>query len=107
MRAVWESGNDVTDVDVAKTAQQPTVVNLSAPTEIETPPELRIFERPELDTFVAAYAASGGSDRRIGPDVFRPSKRNCYSDSGWPTNTASLGGSTTRTSRPVSSLEYW
>ncbi|BAO92983.1 initiator RepB protein (plasmid) [Caballeronia cordobensis] len=61
MRAVWESGNDVTDVDVARTGQQPTAVNLSAPVEVETPPELRIFERPELDTFVAAYAANGGS----------------------------------------------
>lgn len=61
MRAVWESGNDVTDVNIAKPGQQPTAANLSAPVEVETPPEIRILSRPELDTFVAAYAANGGS----------------------------------------------
>jgi hypothetical protein len=36
-------------------------VDLSASVEVETPTELPVFKRPELDTFVAAYAANGGS----------------------------------------------
>lgn len=50
MRAVWESGNDVTDVDVARRDQSPTPEKLATFAQEDPAKELKVFGRRELDT---------------------------------------------------------
>jgi hypothetical protein len=76
MRAAWESGNDVTDVDVSKREQSPTAGKLAGPAQEDAAIELRIFGRHELDSLVTAYAASGGSVTSYSAGRFRAIKKN-------------------------------
>ncbi|KNH04788.1 Protein involved in initiation of plasmid replication [Candidatus Burkholderia brachyanthoides] len=71
MRAVWESGNDIADVEVIKEEQPSPVESLSLPEEIEVGVERKVFSQNELDLMVAAYAADGGAVSSYGRGRFR------------------------------------
>ncbi|WP_309935984.1 replication initiation protein [Caballeronia sp. LZ032] len=74
MRAVWESGNDVTDVDVSKREQLPTAQTQAGPTQEDPAIELKVFRRRELDALVTSYAESGGGVSSYSSGRFRAIK---------------------------------
>ncbi|WP_371884601.1 hypothetical protein [Caballeronia sp. S22] len=74
MRAVWESGNDVTDVDVSKREQSPTAQTQTGPAQEDVAIELKVLGRHELDALVTAYASSGGSISSYSSGRFRAIK---------------------------------
>ncbi|WP_250482528.1 hypothetical protein [Caballeronia sp. GACF5] len=64
----------MTDVDVSKREQSPTVQTPAGPTQEDPAIELKVFGRRELDALVTSHADSGGAASSYSSGRFRATK---------------------------------